>query len=342
MPSLLGELGRWIGGWIPPELVRPLGRPTAVFFHGVEPTTVDPRVQVNHHEAAAFRRIAEALKANFDVLPLSELDDALARPGRHRHSVFLMSDDGYANTLTVAAPILEVLGLPWTLFVSSHHIDTRERNPAFLIRLFFHYIPPGTYTIPHLPPLELSGADEREAFAIAGLAALKALDLDSGKEAVAAMTAALIDAGLASEIERFASESFLTWAQIRELKARGVQIGAHADWHWPMNAAQTPEQLRRQAERPRARIEAEIGPCRAFAYPFGNTPDVSAGAERAVRDAGYDYAFTTVSGTLDAGHNRYLLPRYGIGPRETHVASLIPLLAAGNPRLEKWQKSIAA
>jgi len=342
MASLLGEWGRRLGAWIPPELVRPLGRPSAVFFHGVEPTTLDPRVQVNHHEAHVFHRIAQALKANFDVLQLSELGDALARPARHRHSVFLMSDDGYANTLAVATPILEELGLPWTLFVSSHHIDTRERNPAFIIRLFFHHMPAGTYAIPHLPPLELGAADEREAFTIAGLAALKALDLDSAKEAVAAMTAALTEAGLAPMIEHFASESFLSWAGVRELKARGVEIGAHADWHWPMNAAQTCEQLRRQAERPRARIEAEVGPCRAFAYPFGNTPDVSGAAQRAVREAGYDFAFTTVSGTLDAGHNALLLPRYGIGPTETHVASLIPLLSAGNPRLEKWQKSIAA
>lgn len=342
MPSLLGELGRKFGAWIPPGLVRPLGRATAVFFHGVELTTVDPRVQVNHHEAPVFREIAETLKANFDVLPLSELDDALAHPARHRHSVFLMSDDGYTNTLNVAAPILEELGLPWTLFVSSHHIDTRERNPAFIIRLFFHYMPAGAYTIPHLPPLELGKADGREAFTVAGMTALKALDMDRAKEAVAAMTAALAEAGLAAQIERFTSESFLTWDQVRELKARGVEIGAHADWHWPMNAAQTSEQLRHQAAYPRARIEAEIGSCRAFAYPFGNTPDICANAQRAVRDAGYEYGFTTVSGTLDAGHNRFLLPRYGVGPMETHVASLIPLVVAGNPRLERWQKSIAA
>jgi peptidoglycan/xylan/chitin deacetylase (PgdA/CDA1 family) len=313
-----------------------------VFFHGVEPVTVDPRVQVNHHETAQFRRIAAALKANFDVLPLGELGDALARPERHRRTVFLMSDDGYANTLSIAQPILEELGLPWTLFVSTEHIDTRARNPAFLALLFFHYAPPGRYAIPHLPALELAGAEDRAARAAAGLVALKALDMARAREAVGAMTEALDKAGLGGSVERFASESFLTWDQIRDLKARGVEIGAHAAWHWPMNAHQTAAQLREQATRPRERIEAEIGPCRAFAYPFGNTPDVSAAAWRAVRDAGYDFAFTTVSGTLDAGANRFLLPRYGIGPAETHLASLIPLLSAGNPRLETWQKSLAA
>ena len=346
MTSQLGRMGRKLGEWIPPglaqHLARNLGRPAAVFFHGVEPVTANPKVQVNHHEAHVFREIAASLKRNFDVLPLGELADVLARPEHHRHTVFLMSDDGYANTLSVAAPILEELSLPWTLFVSTHHIDTRARNPIFLVRLFYHYAPSGHYPIPHLPPQNLAGAETREGLAQACIRALRALDMDRGNEAVAAMVRALAEAGRSSLIERFASESFLTWEQVRALKARGVEIGAHAHWHWPMNAAQTPVQLREQARRPRERIEAEIGGCRYFAYPFGNTPDISEAAWRAVRDAGYDAAFTTLSGSLDAGQNRFLLPRYGIGPAETHLASLIPLLSAGNPRLLRWQKELAA
>lgn len=342
MTSPIGRIGRKVGEWIPPGLVRILGRPSAVFFHGVEHTTADPNVQTNHHEAHVFRAIARSLKRNFDVLPLSELDDALARPERHRRTVFLMSDDGYANTLNVAAPILEEFGLPWTLFVSTHHIDTRERNPVFLARLFFHYAPSGRYAIPHLPPLELGEAEDRAALAQAGVRALKSLDMARAKEAVAAMVQILADAGLSGLIERFSSESFLTWQQIRMLKSCGVEIGGHANWHWPMNAAQTVKQLKEQARRPRERIEAEVGSCRHFAYPFGNTPDVSGAAWRAVREAGYSAAFTTVSASLEASQNRFLLPRYGIGAAETHLASLIPLLAAGNPRLSQWQKQLAA
>ena len=243
---------------------------------------------------------------------------------------------------SVAAPILEELALPWTLFVSTHHIDTRERNPIFLARLFFHYAPAGHYPIPHLPIQVLASAEGREAVALAGIRASKRSIWRVRRQAVAAMADVLRQAGLAPLIERFASETFLTWQQLRALKGRGVEIGAHADWHWPMNAAQTDDQLRHQAGRPRARIEAEIGPCRAFAYPFGNIPDVCGGAWRAVRDAGYDYGFTTVSGSLDGGANRFLLPRYGIGPAETHVASLDPAPSAGNARLSKWQRALAA
>ncbi|MBU6442313.1 MAG: polysaccharide deacetylase family protein [Alphaproteobacteria bacterium] len=346
MGSRLGRMGRKLGEWIPPGVAQILaegfGRPAAVFFHGVEPVTLDSDVQVNHHEAPVFRAIMAELQRNFDVLPVTLLDEALCHPEHHRRTVFLMSDDGYANTLSTAAPILEELELPWTLFVSTHHIDTRDRNPVFLARLFFCCMPAGRYEVPHLPALELEGPETREAMTQAGTACLHGLDMDRANEAVAAMVKALEQAGLASLIERFSSESFLTWPQVRELKRRGVEIGAHAHWHWPLNAAQTAAQLREQARRPRQRIEAEIGPCRYFAYPFGNTGDVSRAGWQAVRDAGYEAAFTTVTGTPEVEQNRFLLPRYGIGPDETHLASLIPLLSAGNRRLMRWQKELAA
>ena len=90
------------------------------------------------------------------------------------------------------------------------------------------------------------------------------------------------------------------------------------------------------------RIEAEVGPCTAFAYPFGNVGDISREAWRAVRDADYEHAFTTLSGSLETQMNPYLLPRYGLAAREPRPASLIPLLRSGNTRLLEWQKSLAA
>jgi hypothetical protein len=108
-----------------------------------------------------------------------------------------------------------------------------------------------------------------------------------------------------------------------------------------MNAAQSPAMLRDQARLPKALIEREVGPCRYFAYPFGNTGDISREAWHAVREAGYDCAFTTLSGTLDAQANRFLLPRYGIEPKAPHLTTLISMLRAGNPRVNRFQKELA-
>ncbi len=342
--SLSGRLFRELGKHIPAGLARFAGRPAAVFFHGVEPTTDDARLQTNHHETEVFRGIARALKAHFDVLPLTALGDVLKQPEKHQRALFLMSDDGYANTLTVAADILEELSLPWTLFVSTHHIDSREHNPVFLARLFAFFAAAGAYRLPHLKDAVVLADNNsfRELAADRVVASLKQLNGPDARQVIAAMLKILTPERAAELLTRFRSEEFLTWDQVRALDRRGVAIGAHAHWHWPMNAAQSETYIRQQAALPKLRIEAEVGPCRAFAYPFGNIEDVSREAWQAVRDEGYDHAFTTLSGSLDARMNPYLLPRYGLAPREARPASLIPLLRAGNARLLEWQKSLAA
>lgn len=334
---------RELAKWLPAGAARPFGRPMALFFHGVERRIDDPRIQFNHHDADAFAGIARALKGHFQVLPLAALDDVLKHPARHERTVFLMSDDGYANTLTAAADILEELRLPWTLFASTHHVDTAERNPMTLARIFFHYAPAGHYNIPNFAgAIILAGETQRAAIAGPSLAQLKAMDAECAGQSVAAMMAAIPDLERAALLARFASENFLTWQDVAALARRGVEIGAHAHVHWPMHAAQTEDYLREQARLPREKIVAAIGSCRYFAYPFGNVGDISGAAWRAVRDAGYDAAFSTLSGSLDASRNRWLLPRYGLGPYDAHLETLLPLLRAGNMRLARWQKHLAA
>ncbi|HEY1708737.1 MAG TPA: polysaccharide deacetylase family protein [Rhizomicrobium sp.] len=342
--SVSGRLFRELASRIPAGMARFAGRPAAVFFHGVEPATDDARVQTNHHETDVFRAIARAVKAHFDVLPLAALSDVLKNPDRQPRALFLMSDDGYANTLNVAADLLEEYRLPWTLFVSTHHIDTRERNPVFVARLFAFYAPDGVYHLPQLPdPVVLGSGDELRSLAATHLvSALKTLDGPLARQAVQRLIEILTPARAEHLFARFSSEEFLTWDGVRDLAQRGVTIGAHADFHWPMNASQSEGYLAHQAAHPRARIEAEVGPCSAFAYPFGNVNDVTRDAWHAVRDAGYDHAFTTLSGSLESRMSPYLLPRYGLSPREPRPASLIPLLRAGNRRLLEWQRSLAA
>jgi peptidoglycan/xylan/chitin deacetylase (PgdA/CDA1 family) len=334
--SGLGERLRGAASLLPARITRPFGRPAALFFHGVEPVIDDSRVQSNHHKASTFSDIAKCLKDNFDVLPLTMLPEVLRQPRHHKRAIFLMSDDGYANTLSKAADILQGFGLPWTLFVSTRHIDTAGRSPVFLARLFFLFAPDGDYAIPNFGRVVL-GQDRESTADKCGLL-LKSLDQMRADEAVAAMWAALPDPQ--SLLERFASDAFLSWDQVRELKQRGVEIGAHAHLHWAMHAGQTQSYLREQASLSRARIEAEVGPCRYFAYPFGNTTDVSREAWHAVRDAGYEYAFTTLSGTLDASTNPWLMPRYGLRSEEPRLASLMPSLRLGNGRLTNWQRLI--
>ncbi len=326
--------------WIPAAAVRPFGRPVALFFHGVVEHRRDPRIEINHHELQAFRAIVRQLKTQFQVLPLTALDDVLKAPERHDKTVFLMSDDGYLNVSTVAADILEELRLPWTLFVSTKHIDTGEPNPLTLARLFVQYAPEGRYEIPRLNmPVEL-GAD-RDVEMSRVISALKMLPATDAYQAVSAMSSAFRHNELPDLLAQFSSERYLNWQEVETLHKRGVEIGAHAHWHWPMNASQSLDYLHEQARMPRETIISRLGTCRYFAYPFGNRDDVSADAWRAVRDAGYSHAFTTMAGSLCGAPHPHLLPRYGLRARDPHLGALLPLQRVGNRRLLSWQEKLA-
>ncbi len=333
---------RGLARWLPPRALRAFGRPVALYFHGVERRIEDRRIQCNHHSLDAFYRIAKALKHDFQVLPLSALPDAMKHPRQHTRTVFLMADDGYRNTLDIAADVLDGLGLPWTLFVSTHHIDTGELNPVTAARLFYYFAPEGRHVIPHLRRDVVLGGDETRARAcIRGLRTLRMLDAACVRQVLDAMRMAMPPALLATLTERFASERFLNWPQVAELAKRGVEIGAHAHWHWPMHKRRSASEIAEEARIPRQRIEHQIGACRVFAYPYGNVGDVSRDAWQAVRDAGYENAFTALAGTIDAGTNPWLLPRYGLKPNEAHLRALAPMLRVGNLRLARWQRRMA-
>jgi hypothetical protein len=201
--------------------------------------------------------------------------------------------------------------------------------------------PSGTYRLPHFPDaLHMDDEESRLNIGFPAADHLRYLPAEKAGEALAAMRAAFAPGRLEALIAEFSSEHFLNWDEVRALSRRGVTIGAHADTHWPMHENQSDAYLAQQATHARAVIEREVGPCRFFAYPFGNKTDVGAGAWRAVRDAGFSHAFTTLSGSLAAGGNPWLLPRYGLGPRDSHIGALAPLLFAGNPRLRAWQDSL--
>ena len=308
-------------------------------FHGVTPRISDDRIEINHHARDAFYRIGKTLSRQFQVLPLEALEDARKRPERHTRTVFLSSDDGYANTLSQAADILDELKLPWSLFIATHHIETGELNPLFIARLFFFFAPPGSYSIRHLAKPIVLGK-RRTTVAAQTISRLKQLDAKMAREAVAAMADALPGTTRQELVSRFSSERYLRWDEVAALAKRGVEIGAHAHWHWPMNAAQSEATIAEQVEKSRALVASHVGCCRFFAYPFGNAGDISREAWRMVRDAGCVAAFTTKSATLDASGNDWLLPRYVLKGREPNLPSLLPLLRMGNSRLRNWQREL--
>ncbi len=107
---------------------------------------------------------------------------------------------------------------------------------------------------------------------------------------------------------------FLTWEQIKEMQGDGMIFGSHTCTHQLLTGLENSkleEELRESSRLLRERLNPEV---MLFAYPGG---DVNERVERAVVDAGYDGAFTTVPGDNAVGVAKSLLRRTEVSASDT-------------------------
>ena len=123
-------------------------------------------------------------------------------------------------------------------------------------------------------------------------------------------------------------KDYMTWDQIREMKAAGVTIGNHSVTHGHM-VDQTPQQVADEIEKSNARFKAELGEVPTlFAYPYG---EYANGPRAAAEKAGFKAAFGQHSGVAYAGADRFTLPRFALNEhwgeigRFREIANALPL-----------------
>ncbi|HVB56406.1 MAG TPA: polysaccharide deacetylase family protein [Candidatus Acidoferrales bacterium] len=111
---------------------------------------------------------------------------------------------------------------------------------------------------------------------------------------------------------QFLGRECLTWSEVRELHARGIQIGSHSVTHRElkyMGAAQVEEEVARSKNT----IEAKIGQSvESFSYPYA-FPETEVVLARTLRELlekhGYKNGVTTILGTANRASDRFFLPR---------------------------------
>lgn len=94
---------------------------------------------------------------------------------------------------------------------------------------------------------------------------------------------------------------FLGWDELAELSAVGVEIGCHCVSHVPLNEI-APERARAEIAESTAELQTRGFSPRVLAYPFGRYDEA---AKAAVREAGYEAAFSVMGG----GYDRYEIRR---------------------------------
>ena len=105
------------------------------------------------------------------------------------------------------------------------------------------------------------------------------------------------------------SKAYMSWDQIRELKAAGVTIGNHTASHLSMVKA-TSAQNAKEILRSNARFRAELGSVpKLFAYPFG---EYGFKLRNLIINTGFTAAFGQHSGVLHKDSDQFFLPRFSM------------------------------
>ena len=286
--------------WLSPA--GPGGRLSIFIFHRVL-DRADPLLP-DEPDAERFDRIVGFIARYFRVLPLSEAAARLTEGRLPAAAACITFDDGYADNLTVATPILRRHGVAATFFVASGFINGGRMWNDTVIEAV-RRAPVGEFDLRDLG-LDAYAVDDtasRVGVYADILRRLKYLDLHVRLERSGEIAHR---AGLSD-----ACDLMMTSRQVVELRDLGMEIGAHTMRH-PILSAVDAATAAAEIGDGRDQLAGWLGrPPEVFAYPNG-VPNVDY-TERdvgLVRRAGFRCAVSTARGAAGRATDRLQLPRF--------------------------------
>lgn len=291
-----------------------------LLYHRVKDADYDPQllcVSPKH-----FAEQMEILRTAFRPCLLRSLSDRkfFGSP----RTVVVTFDDGYADNLLNAKPILQQYGIPATFFISTGFIGT-EQLPYWdqLSHLFLQ--------TPSLPPrLELAINGEMKIWEFGGEPPVdKSWNLLQASNSVRQDAYKVLCDGLRlmnsaertqilTEICTWSCKSepvststlFMTVEELRLLASDSLlEIGAHTMTHQNLASLSIKEQQLEIAEGRRLLEEMVARKVHSFAYPYGSRDNYSHNTVRILKQEGFDCACSNFGGTVWYGSDRFQLPR---------------------------------
>ncbi|HOW72359.1 MAG TPA: polysaccharide deacetylase family protein [Phycisphaerae bacterium] len=294
-------------------------RAAILCLHGVIAHSRDPEVESEAMEIHHFRRLLKLLRRSFNVIGLAELVAAIReRRSPPPRSVVITFDDGYVTHHSVVAGEMAAMRMPWSAFVPAMLIETGGRQWTDDLYLLIH-----------------RGSQRQIGFCWDNL--MVRFDLHTPQQrqdAVFRIREAcrylpepvrvrrlqeLYDQYSLDELQtlraRYADFGPMTWAQVKDLIAAGVDVGSHGLSHIAL-APQDPDLVLHEVAGARELLMQRVGAHSPhFSYPYGREASMSPVTEQLLLEMGYHCALTLEQNAVYCqNQNLMRLPRLIVGP----------------------------
>jgi peptidoglycan/xylan/chitin deacetylase (PgdA/CDA1 family) len=326
---------RGLGGWR--RVARRLGNQSdgkvlILLYHRVAKLDSDPwALAVNPRR---FAEHLEVLRQHARPMQLRELSQGLRDGNLSDRSVVITFDDGYADNLHNAKPLLERHDIPATVFVASGYVGRkREFWWDELDRLLLR---PGT--LPERVQLSVNGNTYRWELSEAAHYTVEDFRRHRGWRAwnknptprhqLYASLCKLLRP-ISEEERRQKLREVRRWTlgvparrsnhrplsreEVERLhQGRLVEVGAHTITH-PILSALPSDSQAHEIRKNKARLEKILDrSVSSFAYPYGKPYDYTAQTIDIVRQAGFTCACASFAGLVRRSSDRFQLPRVSV------------------------------
>jgi len=278
------------------------GHLSVLIFHRVLQAS-DP-LSPDIPDAAAFEAQMQWVKTWFTVLPLADAIHELYAGRLPPRALSITFDDGYADNEEVAAPILSRLELTATFFVATGFLG----GGCMFNDRVIEAIRGCSCEMLDLTALGIgrhslrSIAERRQAIddILNRIKYLEQAHRDAAADAIE----------LAAKAKP-ALKLMMAPGQVRALRTRGMDIGAHTISH-PILTKLTHRAAAAEIGGGKEELERIIGErVRLFAYPNGMPGNDYAGEHaQMARDCGFEAAVSTIWGSASMRTDRFQIPRF--------------------------------
>lgn len=302
-------------------------RAIILLYHRVTCLEFDPQ-RLSVHPDLFAKHLQALRERGLEPVHLSELPRLMkARKHSDPVAVAITFDDGYADNLLEAKPLLEKHRVPATVFVTTGFVERgTECWWDELERLLFS---------PGAKPTELSlrTPNGERSWPTPAQASDTAWDVYQPVQHPLQQTyleLAEFIRGLPPNDRKEALAHIRQWAgahppprpshrpmsreELNELISGNLlEIGAHTVHH-PQLSSLPPEEQHREIMENKQELESILGrPITTFSYPYGRTEDYTSATVRLVREAGFQCACSNFPGRVTRWTDPFQYPRFVIG-----------------------------